>query len=271
MDTDRSSVIFARLCSSLKRAFAATGAEKAVLGVSGGVDSALAAAAAAKAIGTERLLLYFLPYKTSGARSRKDAELLCESLGAKLEIVDISPAADAFFSLGGDPDRLRRGNALARIRMTFLFDRAKANNAVVLGASNKSEALLGYGTWYGDMASSVNVLGELYKKDVLAAAKAAGVPDSIITKPPTADLWPGQTDEDELGFTYGRADSFFYAALELGMGKEELYAVFGEDFSKEVAFRVLKNSFKRRPPAVCRVFASPVNPEETDAVFKKLV
>lgn len=271
MEANEYHVVFAKLCASFKAAFSATGAEKAVLGISGGVDSALVAAVAARALGTEKLLLYFLPYKTSSDKSRTDAELLCKTLGAELQIADISPVADAFFSLSAVSDNLRKGNAMARIRMTFLFDKAKANNAIVLGTSNKSEALLGYGTLYGDTASSINVLGELYKKDVFAVAEAAGVPDSILSKPPTADLWPGQTDEGELGFSYAQADAFFYAALELRMDKDELYSVFGEDFSKAIAARVLKNSFKRRMPAICGVFTSHINADKIDTVFKKLV
>ena len=217
------------------------------------------------------MLLYYLPYKTSSESSLADAKLLSEAIGVNFEIIDITPVAEAFFNITGDMDKLRKGNVMSRVRMITLFDRAKAYNGIVLGTTNKTELLLGYGTWYGDTASSINVLGNLYKKDVRKVSIAAGVPESIINKAPSGDLWPGQTDEDELGFTYEDADSFFYSAIELGLSNKELYALFGESFSKKISKRALNNSFKRNLPFICPVFNGQKGFKEIDDIFKKIL
>ena len=271
MNSKEALMVFQELCLSFEKSFKRIPCEKAVIGLSGGIDSALAATVAAKALGTDRLLLYYLPYKTSSKESLKDAERLCASIGAELEIIDITPAADALFSMFGNMDKVRKGNVMSRLRMITLFDKAQANNGIVLGTTNKTELLLGYGTWYGDTASSINVLGSLYKKDVREVSKAAKVPDSIVLKAPSGDLWPGQTDEDELGFTYEEADSFFYGAIELGMSKESLYSLFGKDLAEKIAVRALNSSFKRRLPVICSPFAEEVDFNKIDEILKKII
>lgn len=245
------SIVFKSLTSSLKNAFEKTGAKKAVIGISGGIDSAAACACAVKAIGSDNVLGYYLPYKTSSKESFLDAEKLSKSLGFKLEIVDITKMADAFIEGKENITPLRKGNIMARCRMICLFDKAAEHNGVVIGTSNRTEMLLGYGTWYGDTASSINVLGELYKCEVYGISRVAGIPESIMVKAPTADLWQGQTDESELGYTYELLDSILYDIEQNNMTKDMLYEKYNKDDVDSIVKRVIKNSFKRNTPFIC--------------------
>lgn len=244
-------IVFNSLISSLKNAFEKTGAKKAVIGVSGGIDSAAVCACAVKALGQENVLGYYMPYKTSSKESFLDAEKLSKSLGFKLEIIDITKMADAFIEGKDNITPLRKGNIMARCRMICLFDKAAEYGGIVLGTSNRTELLLGYGTWYGDTASSINALGELYKREVYGISHAAGIPESIIRKAPTADLWQGQTDEEELGFTYELLDNLFYDIEQNNMNKNELYEKYGKDNVDSIVKRVIRNSFKRSTPFIC--------------------
>jgi len=185
------------------------GFERAVVGLSGGIDSALVAYLVADAIGAERLLCLMLPYRTSASTSRSDAETVIEQLGCAGDVVEISPMVDAYFgradegllgAAGADglaASALRRGNVMARVRMTVLYDRSVTWGGLVVGTSNKTESLIGYTTLFGDSASALNPIGDLYKSQVRQVAAAVGVPEAIIRKAPSADLWPGQTDETE--------------------------------------------------------------------------
>lgn len=248
----------------------ASGADGVVIGLSGGVDSAVSTSLAAKALGADRVHAYYMPYKTSSELSLIHAQELADSCNIKLEIINITNIVDAiantmdetFGSTLSTADnaskKLRMGNIAARSRMISLFDRSKVMNALVQGTSNKTEILLGYGTWYGDSASSFNPLGELYKTEVWGVAKALDVPKSIINKPPTADLWEGQTDEGELGMGYLECDKILHAMEELPQNDSArlVQRLVGQGFNQgvveTVVSRVVGNAFKRNLPQSIR-------------------
>ena len=244
-------IVFDALKTSLKNAFETTGAKKAVIGISGGIDSACACACACAALGSENVFGYYLPYKTSSEHSYLDAKKLSDTFGFKLEIIDITKMADAFISTCENITPLRKGNIMARCRMICLFDKAAEHNGIVLGTSNRTEMLLGYGTWYGDTASSINVVGELYKREVYGVSAAAGIPESIMKKAPTADLWQGQTDEAEIGYSYEMLDNIFYDIEQNNYDISKLYAKYNKEDVKNIVKRVIRNSFKRSTPFIC--------------------
>lgn len=244
--------ILNNLILSFKNAFDKTGAENAVIGISGGIDSALACAVAVKALGKDKVKGYFMPYKTSSEHSYIDAVKLSDKYGFKLEVIDISAPADAFISMVENITPLRKGNIMSRCRMIVLFDKAAEYKGIVIGTSNRTELLLGYGTWYGDTASSINIIGELYKREVYRVSLAAEVPESIITKAPTADLWPGQTDEQELGFTYELIDNILYDIEQNHLCKDELYDKYDKESVDKIINRVISSAFKRQTPFICK-------------------
>ncbi|HUN66917.1 MAG TPA: NAD+ synthase [Bacteroidota bacterium] len=236
------------------------GFEKGVIGLSGGVDSALVAVLGAEALGKENLLAVLMPYRTSSPESLSDAALLVQALGIRSETVDITPMVDPFISTEPGMDNVRRGNIMARERMIVLYDRSVREHALVLGTSNKTESLLGYGTLFGDMACAVNPIGDLYKTQVWELAAAVGVPPGIVQKKPTADLWVGQTDEQELGFTYARVDRLLYAMVDERRTETELLeAGFEKPFIEKVERLIRRNQFKRRPPVIAKVSHRTVN------------
>ncbi len=230
------------------------GVRRVVLGLSGGVDSSLSAMLAAEALGPENVLGIMMPYKTSSPESRAHAELVIRKSSIHSLTVDISPEIDAYFERFPDADPKRRGNKMARERMTILYDHSARWDALVLGTSNKTELLLGYGTLHGDMASAVNPLGDLYKTQVWALAESVGVPEPIVKKQPSADLWEGQTDEAELGFSYRDVDRLLYLMVDERYSKPELLAAgFPERFVDEVTERIMNSHFKRRLPVIAKV------------------
>jgi NAD+ synthase len=236
------------------------GFERVVVGLSGGVDSALSAALACVALGPENVLPILMPYRTSSSASEADARLVCERLGMTPRLTDISPQVDAYFERFPDADRGRRGNKMARERMTILYDMSWANHALVIGTSNKTELLLGYGTLFGDMASALNPLGDLYKTQVFALARSVDLPQQVISKPPSADLWEGQSDEEELGFAYDRVDSLLYYLVDERRTRAELRALgFDDDFVEHVARRVMGSQYKRRPPIIAKLSARTID------------
>jgi NAD+ synthase len=238
-----------------------TGLAGYVVGLSGGLDSAVSAALAAGAVGPERVRALALPGPTSSPESLAHARLVAEAFAIPLEVVDLAAAAEALAAaLGARDDRLRFGNLMARLRMVALFDRARALPGLVLGTSNKSEVLLGYTTLFGDAASSVNPLGDLWKTQIYALGEHLGIPAPLLAKAPTADLWPGQTDAGELGFDYRDADPVLYWHHEQGLGRGELVADgFPEVLVDGVLRAYRRNRFKWRPTVVARVSASAVN------------
>ncbi len=224
---------------------------KGVVGLSGGVDSAVTAALAVQALGPENMIAVFLPYRTSSSESRKHAELVAKKLKLDLQTIDITAAVDGLFDAAGEePDPARRGNAAARMRMIALFDLSARHGALPLGTGNKSERLLGYFTWHADDAPPVNPIGDLFKTQVWALARHLGVPDEVVNKPATADLVHGQTDEEDLGISYGKADVILHWLLK-GLEPNEIRAMgFSESEVSLVHGRLASTHWKRRLPTV---------------------
>jgi len=231
-----------------------TGLKGVVLGLSGGVDSALASALAVHALGPERVLAVKMPYRTSSAASEADADAVITQLGLRAERVEISPMVDVYFDGVPDATPLRRGNFMARVRMTVLFDRSAHEGFLVLGTSNKTELLLGYGTWYGDMASSLNPIGDLYKTQVWQMARHMGLPEAVVNKAPSADLWPDQTDEGEMGLSYAEADAILCLMVDERFTVEEVAAA-GHPLPlvQKVLGMVEGSQFKRRLPMIAKL------------------
>lgn len=230
------------------------GFERVVLGLSGGVDSAVAAFLATEALGPRNVIGVIMPYRTSNPQSVADARLVVEKLGIEAVTEDITAAVDAYLDRHPEASSTRRGNKMARERMSILYDLSVALHALVLGTSNKTELLLGYGTLFGDMASAVNPLGDLYKTQVWRLARELGVPERIIAKPPSADLWPDQTDEGELGIRYLDADRILFYLVDCRWSREQVVARgFSGDLVDKVYKRLRDNQYKRLTPVIAKV------------------
>jgi NAD+ synthase len=244
------------------------GFERAVLGLSGGIDSALVAYLVAEAIGAEQLLCLMLPYRTSSPASRADAEEVVARLGCASRLVDISPIVDGYFGTevdgvgapgagGADAlaaSTLRRGNFMARARMMVLYDASVSWGGFVVGTGNKTESLIGYTTLFGDSACAFNPVGDLYKTQVRELSLAVGVPDTIVRKAPSADLWPGQTDETEAGFTYHELDRLLFWMIDRRRSTAELAALgFDEAVVARIERMVAGSEFKRQVPPVAKL------------------
>ncbi|MDA1260458.1 MAG: NAD+ synthase [Planctomycetota bacterium] len=255
------------LVAFLREEIERIGLGRAVLGLSGGVDSALVVELAARALGPDRVLAVAMPYRSSASASLELARESAAHAGVQLEEVDVSPAADALFLSAGisaDPNdalaRLRRGNVLARLRMVALYDRSARDGALVLGTSNKTELLLGYGTQHGDMASALNPIGDLYKGQVYALSERLGVPREILDRPPSADLWEGQTDEQELGASYATLDALLHRMVDRRYSRSRLIELgFEAEFLDAIAERVRRSHFKRRPPLIAKLANRTIN------------
>lgn len=253
-------VITAFIRAQLRQA----GFERAVVGLSGGIDSALVAFLVAEAIGAERLLCVMLPYRASASASRGDAEDVVRRLGCASEVVDITPIVDGYFGhdevpgAGGpaalEASALRRGNVMARARMLVLYDRSATWRGLVVGTGNKTETLIGYTTLFGDSACAFNPIGDLYKSQVRQLSAALGVPEAIIRKAPSADLWPGQTDEAEAGFRYPLLDRLLYWMIDRRRSDEELAAMgFEPTLIERIGRMVATSEFKRQVPPVAKL------------------
>ena len=231
-----------------------TGLSRAVVGLSGGLDSALSCFLAAEALGPENVLAMRMPYKTSLSDSLAHAQLVIDQTGVQSETFAITDMVEPLLATVPAEDTRRRGNIMARARMIVLYDRSAANGALVIGTGNKTEILLGYTTLFGDSASALNPLGDLYKTQVRQLSRALGVPRPIIDKPPTADLWPGQTDEGEMGLTYERVDQLLYLLVDQRYRPEEcVEAGFEGAFVERVLKLMRQNQFKRMPPIIAKL------------------
>jgi NAD+ synthase len=225
-----------------------------VFGLSGGIDSAVTAFLTAKAMGKENVCALLLPHETSNKQHVDDALKIVRLLNISHQLLDISPMANAFISREPSMNFLRKGNIMARCRMIILYDSSAKNNALVIGTSNKTEILLGYGTIYGDVACGINPLGDLYKTQIRELAQHLGVPQNIINKIPTADLWQGQTDEGELGFTYSSVDVLLYYWVDKKKTLRELQQLgFEHSFIQTVKEKIKRNKFKSRMPRIANV------------------
>jgi NAD+ synthase len=230
------------------------GFERAVLGLSGGIDSALVAYLVAEAIGADKLLCVLMPYRTSSPASRADAEEVVGRLGAASELVDISPMVDAFFAADPGASPLRRGNFMARQRMAVLYDRSVTWGGLVVGTGNKTESLIGYTTRVGDAACAFNPIGDVYKSQVRQLAAAMGVPETIIRKAPSADLWPGQTDETEADFSYPLLDRILYWRIDRRRTDEEMTGLgFDPELVRRVDRMIATSEFKRQVPPIAKL------------------
>lgn len=230
------------------------GFDRVVVGVSGGVDSAVTCALCVRAFGADHVVPVIMPYRTSNPASERDALRVCEQLGATPVRVDISPQIDAYFDRFPEADRTRRGNKMARERMAVLYDLSLVHRALVVGTSNKTELLLGYGTIFGDMAHAVNPLGDLYKTQVWDLARSLGIPREIIEKPPSADLWEGQTDEAELGLRYAVVDVLLFYLVDERRTRAEVEAMGFEGAVVDAVLRRVRDSqYKRRLPIIAKL------------------
>jgi NAD+ synthase len=244
------------------------GFERALVGLSGGIDSAVVAFLVAEAIGPERLLCILMPYRTSAPESLADARYVVDRLGCAQRVVDISPIVDGYFGRdgavgasadAGDPgaagaSSLRRGNFMARARMAVLYDQSAAWGGLVVGTGNKTEVLIGYTTHFGDDACAFDPVGDLYKSQLRQVAVELGVPETIISKPPSADLWPGQTDEAEVGSSYAELDRLLYWMVDRRRSAEELAeGGFDPAFVARVGRMVAGAEFKRQVPPIAKL------------------
>ncbi|MDH4257269.1 MAG: NAD+ synthase [Candidatus Aminicenantes bacterium] len=221
--------------------------KKGILGLSGGLDSSVCAFLAAKALKPENVICLILPYGESFSQDVKDAQEIAKLLGVRSKNIDISPMVNAYFSRYPTKNRVEKGNKMARERMSILYDFSSREKALILGTSNKTELLLGYGTIHGDMACAINPLGDLYKTQIKQLARHLGVPEKIRNKPPSAGLWTGQTDEEELGLTYEEMDETLFQLVDKRVPKKDVIASGFKKEAVEKIIRLIKNSdFKRK-------------------------
>lgn len=236
-----------------------TGLKNVVLGLSGGLDSAVVAVLAQNVF-QEKLLCVKMPSHYSSQNSLDDADQLCKDFKMNSIELAIDAMLKPYEDLNPDMDNLRRGNLSARLRMTTLFDISAKQNALVLGTSNKSELMLGYGTLYGDLSSAINPIGDLYKSEVFELAEYLGVSKSIIAKPPSADLWDGQSDEDDLGYTYAQLDTALKMYVEERLSKEDMIKKgIDKDMLEMIIGRIFRNHFKRKMPVIAKLTSRTIN------------
>ena len=242
------------LVEFLRESFKKAGFSKAVLGLSGGIDSALVAYLLRDALGKENVLAIMMPYKSSNPDSLNHAKLVIEDLKINSKTIEITDMIDAYFKNEKEATSLRMGNKMARERMSILFDYSSKENALVVGTSNKTEIYLGYSTQFGDSACALNPIGDLYKTNIWDLSRYLKIPNELIEKKPSADLWEGQTDEQEMGLTYKEADQVLYRMLEENKKVEEVLAEgFNKDLVDNIVRRMNRSEYKRRMPLIAKI------------------
>jgi len=242
------------LTGFIKSEITRVGMSRAVIGLSGGIDSALSCVLAVEALGAENVLAVRMPYKASSQNSLDHAQLLIDQLGIPNKTIEITDMIEPLFKRDPQISKMRMGNIMARARMIVLYDQSEVFKGLVVGASNKTEILLGYSTLYGDSASAMNPIGDLYKTQVRQLSRAMNIPSPIVDKAPSADLWAGQTDEDELGFTYEEVDKLLYLLVDQRYSPQEaIEDGFSEKFVNAVTTRIRRNQFKRMLPPIAKV------------------
>lgn len=247
--------VWKRIVYFLKEEFKRRGFQKAVIGLSGGLDSSTVLLLAGEALGGENIIALSLPYKTTAPENIEDAKELAQKIGAHWELIDITPQIDAYFQQVPTDNLVQKGNKMARERMSIIYDRAYFYRALVLGTGNKTEWLLGYTTRWGDSACDLAPILDLYKTQVRELASAIGVPEKILKKVPSAGLWPGQTDEGELGFTYDEVDRLLFYIVDRRLSRNQLIEKgFSADFIDKVVERMNKMAYKRELPPYPRLF-----------------
>lgn len=247
-------LVHSLLASFIRAEITRTGLKKAVLGVSGGIDSAIVAYLAVEALGAENVLGVRMPYKSSSQDSLDHAQMVIDDLGMPSLTIPITAMADGLINQFSDMSSMRKGNIMARCRMITLYDQSEAFKGLVIGTGNKTEIMLGYSTLYGDSGHALNPIGDLYKTQVRQLSRAVGVPAAVIDKAPSADLWAGQTDEQELGFTYQEADELLYLLVDQRYSPQEcVEAGFDKNFVETITNRIRRNHFKRVMPVVAKI------------------
>ena len=246
--------VHSELVEFLRESFKKAGFSKAVLGLSGGIDSALVAYLLRDALGKENVLAIMMPYKSSNPDSLNHAKLVIEDLKINSKTIEITDMIDAYFKNEKEASSLRMGNKMARERMSILFDYSSKENALVVGTSNKTEIYLGYSTQFGDSACALNPIGDLYKTNIWDLSRYLKIPNELIEKKPSADLWEGQTDEQEMGLTYKEADQVLYRMLEENKTVEEVLAEgFNKDLVDNIVRRMNRSEYKRRMPLIAKI------------------
>ena len=246
--------VHSELVEFLRESFKKVGFSKAVLGLSGGIDSALVAYLLRDALGKENVLAIMMPYKSSNPDSLNHAKLVVEDLGINSKTIEITDMIDAYFKNEEEATSLRMGNKMARERMSILFDYSSKENALVVGTSNKTEIYLGYSTQFGDSACALNPIGDLYKTNIWDLSRYLKIPNELIEKKPSADLWEGQTDEQEMGLTYKEADQVLYRMLEENKKVDEVLAEgFNKDLVDNIVRRMNRSEYKRRMPLIAKI------------------
>lgn len=242
------------LTGFIKSELTRAGFSRAVVGLSGGIDSALSCVLATEALGPENVLAVRMPYRSSSPESLDHAQLVIEQFKVQSETIEITDMVDGLISRAPEMSKTRKGNIMARARMIVLYDLSEVFKGLVVGTGNKTEILLGYSTLWGDSASALNPIGDLYKGQVRQLARALNIPAVIIDKAPSADLWAGQTDEGELGFTYDEVDKLLFLLVDQRYSPEEcVEAGFERAFVDQVVFRIRRSQFKRMLPPIAKV------------------
>lgn len=242
------------LISFIRSELSKLGYSKGIIGLSGGLDSSVCAFLAVGALGKEHVIGLIMPYGKAFDKDAQDAREVADTLGIKTHTIDIAPMVDAYYERYPSENLLSKGNKMARERMSILYDFSQREHALILGTSNKTELFLGYGTIHGDMACAINPMGDLYKTQVRQLALHLGVPEKIIRKSPTAGLWPGQTDEKELGMTYEKMDNILFQMIDLRKPKAELLAAgLDEPELEKIMLLIKKSEFKRKLPPIAKI------------------